>query len=305
MRIESVNSYQSYKNIQISSRGKLRVSNSLKTNTESIIKKPKQIWQSYKNKIKCLMRTGAIIGTAIFCNSAWNENLKKAGFVEPEQVKFDNKEEVFNYAVNRITAHLNTEEPKEYSVIIDKNNNVVSECLGDSTSVTNYTLGYFIKDKLGISHHYIQLHGHPEETSNPARIATQSFSFQDFRCLNSNDNYKESYVVNKYGQFCLLRKNENFTKIPDKELDSLETKFLRAHKNSWANRIEIYKDNKVIHEFNDYQGMHAFWKEIADKYNLEYYTNFGVFEGIDAYENYYYPELLVPFAPTSHKNFEL
>ena len=85
----------------------------------------------------------------------------------------------------------------------------------------------------------------------------------------------------------------------------MEEKFEEAFRYSWANPVEVYKNDTLIHTFHDYQGMHRFWKEVADEYNLEYYTNYGVYEGVDAYSEYYYPELMTPMAPTSHKDFKL
>ena len=41
--------------------------------------------------------------------------------------------------------------------------------------------------------------------------------------------------------------------------------------------------------------MHKFWDEVAKKYNLEYSTTYGVFDGIDAYQNGYYPEIKPTF----------
>ena len=115
----------------------------------------------------------------------------------------------------------------------------------------------------------------------------------------------ETYVVKKDGRFCVLRKKEGFKQIPEKELVKLEEKFYDAFRYSWANTIDVYKNDTIVHTFYDYQGMHNFWKGIADKYNLEYYTSYGVHDGVDVYLDYYYPELLQPQGPTSHREFKL
>ena len=231
--------------------------------------------------------------------------MKKRNLVEPEQVEFNSREDVHNYAIDRITANLEGDMPIESGLMIDKDNNVVIETLGDSHSVLIISPEYVIKDALRIKDPYIKYHGHPESMFRRNRIATQTFSFQDLYSLNASYNCKASVVVNKHKKFCMLRKKDNFTKISEKELKIIEQEFLRAFDAAWANSIKIYKEGEVIHEFYDCQGMHAFWKKVADKYNLEYYTNYGVHEGIDAYEHYYYPDLLEPTAPTSHKDFKL
>ena len=164
---------------------------------------------------------------------------------------------------------------------------------------------FAIKDMLKIKHPYIALHGHPEELFMDDRLATQTFSFQDFKNLNNDENRMETFVVRKDGKFCVLRKKDGFKQIPQKELIELEPKFEKAFHYSWANPVSVYKNDTLIHTFYDYQGMHRFWKEVADKYNLEYYTNYGVHDGVDVYLDYYYPELSQPQGPTRHREFKL
>ena len=102
-----------------------------------------------------------------------------------------------------------------------------------------------------------------------------------------------------------MRKKEESTVPTKKELDSIKTEFEKQIYYSWPNPVSVYRDGEIVHEFNDFQGLHAFWKNVADKYNLEYYTNFGVYDGVDAYIDYYYPEQKTPEAPTSHRKFKL
>ena len=238
-------------------------------------------------------------------SNIYNNTLKEIGFVEPIKKNFKTKEDAINYAINRITPYLNTKKPKEYGVIIDYNDyQIIAERLGNDTSVATYPINYVIKDRYNIKHPYIGLHGHPE-TMDQKNLTTTSFSFQDFYSFSLDDNKIESFVVNKKGQYCIFRKKENFIKPSKNELDNINKAYKKAFKYSWANPIEIYKNNKIIHTFYDQQGIHAFWKDLGDKYNFEYYTNFGVYDGIDAYSDYYYPDLIPPMKPTSHKEFKL
>ena len=310
MRIESVNNYQSYTNLNISHKSRSnsynRIREILKDDLQQMkIKQPivsTSPWQFIKNHwFSTIIASGLI-----FFGSEFLLELKKhENFVEPAQVEFNNKKNVRDYAIDRITQYLNKDNPLEYGVLVDKNYNIISEAIGDSSSVNMYPFSEILKNKLNISASYIKFHGHPEQIDASGKKATQTFSFQDFRTFNNFNSNKESYVVNKYGQICLLRKKNNYKKLSEEELNILEKQYFTAFQNSWANPVNVYKNGKIIHTFYDYQGMHAFWKRVADKYNLEYYTNFGVFEGIDAYEDYYYPDLIAPAVPTSHKSFKL
>lgn len=227
------------------------------------------------------------------------------GYKEPLQEQFGTKEEAIDYAIDRIRVSLNADEPKEYGVNLDYDDySVISEKMGDDHSVSNYPLGFFVKDYFNIDHPYISLHGHPEEMFM-GKPATQTFSFQDFRSLVLDHNKKESFVINKDGKFCVFRKKEGFQPLSQQELEALEKDFEFSFRSAFANPVEVYKGEEVVHTFYDYQGMHAFWKRVADKHNLEYYTNYGVHKGVDAYKDYYYPELMVPQAETSHKDFKL
>ena len=69
----------------------------------------------------------------------------------------------------------------------------------------------------------------------------------------------------------------------------MEETFKEAFYYSWANEIPVIKNGEIIHKFRDYQGMHTYWDNIAKKYNLEYKTTYGVYDGVDVYENGYYP----------------
>ena len=136
--------------------------------------------------------------------------------------------------------------------------------------------------------------------------ATQTFSYQDFRLFNNDKNCKEDYVINNLGQYCLLRKMDNFSPLSNVELKEIEKRYLEEFTISWPNKVCIYDDKgNVLHEFHDYQGMHRFWNNVAKKYNCEYYTTFGVYDGKDAYIDKYYPETKDDVGDmSSHRTFK-
>lgn len=308
MQIGAINGYsvysQGYSGIK-----KQNISNSInfKSNPQKTFttNKIKEIYQYYKGMIKKSLIFSIFLGGALGLNNAGSDFKNSQSFVEPQQEKFETKNQAIDYAISRIIVPLNQQDSYEYSVLLDyQDYSVISEAKGKSHSVTNYPLEFLFKDKLKIKHPYISLHGHPDESFHD-RLATQTFSFQDFRSFNFNENEKESFVVNKNGKFCMLRKKEGFRQIPEEEMIKLEKRFYESFQTAWANPVEVYKNDVVVKTFYDYQGMHAFWKQVADEHNIEYYTNYGVFDGEDAYSDYYYPELKIPQAPTSHRNFKL
>lgn len=235
-----------------------------------------------------------LILLGLFCLGRQNfkQALKDAGYVEPIESNFKTKEDALKYGIGRVVEPLNTDPAYEYSVIIDYNNySIVSERKGDEHSVTNYPPHYVLKDILGIKHPYIQLHGHPENAySKNDKLYTQTFSAQDFRAFNASDDYKESYVLNKRGQYSVFVKKDNYKQLTDEEVQKVEIEYLKEFESCWANTVKVYKDGEVVHTFNDQQGVHRFWKKMADKYNFEYFTTYGTFDGIDVYKNSFYPE---------------
>ena len=239
----------------------------------------------------------SVIATAgVYFNTIHTKLKQESTYIEPTQTHFDTKESAINYAISQITPYLNQNLPVEYSVLIAQNSNnykIESECVGDSHSVLNYDASLAVLELIGIDQPYISLHGHPE---NRDKSHTQTFSFEDFKVFNSRENCIEDYVVNKYGQICCFKKNENFKKISDEELNNIEIDFEEAYYYAWPNKINIFdENNNLIKSFNDKQGMHQFWANIAKKYNLEYSTTFGEFNGYDAYKNGYYPnDKIVP-----------
>ena len=68
-----------------------------------------------------------------------NEITKEYIQFEPLIKDFDTQEGAINYSIERITEHLNSDNPKEYSVHINnKKNRIISEALGRDSSVNNY-----------------------------------------------------------------------------------------------------------------------------------------------------------------------
>ena len=313
MRISSVN------NNYTQSSSRFSVNNS----TVSVAKEPYNVsftsWHPPKikydgvtKKLKPLLGTceryilaAALALSTIFLHGKFEENGNDSDFLQIFPKKFATKTEAVNYAIDKIKVPLNTEHPREYGVIIDYNTyEIVSEKMGTDSTVNAYPLRYIIKDILNEKHPFIMLHGHPEDQYK-GRYATRSFSPQDFKSFAKNDNEIESYVVDKNGRYCLFRKKEGFIKPTEDDFLDIEKKLNAAVNYCWANPIKSYKDGKVIRVFYDFQGIHVFWKEVADKYNFEYYTTFGVYDGVDAYIDYYYPDLDPPLNPTSHREHKL
>ena len=223
---------------------------------------------------------------------------EKSQYVTPSQSDFATKEDAIKYAKERIAKHLNAKNPVEYGVTIEIKNNkykILSENLGDSASVYNLNSKIFLKNFLKMNYTTIRLHGHPKDNDPPRHIGTQTFSFKDFKNLNEDYTCIEAIVINKDMQHCSLKKKENFIPLNESDLASVEKDFNDAFNSSWSNEIPIIKDGEVIGTFRDYQYMHKFWDDVAKKYNLEYSTTYGVFDGIDAYQNGYYPEIKPAF----------
>ena len=311
MRVVSINNNPKFNTLNVNKPKKTDYVNSkYLTFTANLKPKalPNQTPSKFKQFFKKTNRFLTILMFAyasIFLPQKYNSIAKDLGFVEPQQENFETKEEALKYAINKIREPLNQEKPYEYSVILDyKDYSVVSERKGNERSVANYTIGYALKDFLGIKHPFIMLHGHPADVMEN-KTATQTFSFQDFRAFNNNVNEKESYVVNKEGQFCVFRKKDNYKQLSEDELKKLREDYDFFYRAAWANLVKINKDGQTLHQFHDYQGMHAFWQDMANKYNFEYYTNYGTFDGIDAYRDYYYPEMEPPQSPTGHKYFKI
>ena len=309
MRVNSISTYTHQTNIQ--NRKNNNQSSYYNLSFKSNATRPvvngglKKIYQQAKNFLKVFAIIASAGLFATYTNKQWNQALEDVGYVQPLQKDFETKEDAINYAISRIVDPLNADDAYEYSVILDHNNySVVSERKGDSNSVANYPISYIIKDFFNIKHPYISLHGHPQDMFHD-KLATQTFSFQDFKVFNCDKNEKESFVINKDGKFCMLRKKENFKPLSNDELNLLKSEYEHAFHFARANPVNNYNNDSLVHTINDYQGMHSFWKSVADRYNLEYYTNYGVHEGIDAYIDYYYPELDPPLERTSHRNFKL
>jgi hypothetical protein len=228
--------------------------------------------------------------------------------VMSEKKFFNTKEEAIEYSINKITAHLNSPNPKEYVVILDYNDySVMFENVGNENSVQSYSKEMLENKSKGIEKPFIALHGHPLDLKNQNNTpATQTFSYQDFKVFNNDNNCKEDYVVNNRGQYCILRKSENSSPLTKQELEELEEKFNHEFRTCWPNSVALIGDNgDVILRFNDYQGMHRFWNNVAKEHGLEYYTTYGIYEGKDAYIDKYYPETKDDVGDmSSHRTFK-
>lgn len=262
---------------------------------------------NFKNKVspktikKALnyMTIGALALTPPTCVHSYNkiseEMNERFQYVTPAKNEFCSKEDAINYAKDRIAEYLNKENPLEYGVTIGLEKNgtykILCENIGTPSSVTNTTLDLCLYHLFGINKPQIHLHGHPIDNDPPRRVGTQTFSFQDFKSFNSDFNCKETIVINKDKQDCILIKKDNYKQLDEVELAKLEEEFLKAFNSSWSNKVDIVKDGKIIHSIRDYQAMHKFWDGVAKKYNLEYKTTYGFYDGIDAYEKSYNPEL--------------
>ena len=86
----------------------------------------------------------------------------------------------------------------------------------------------------------------------------------------------------------------------------MSNKFNHEFRTCWPNSVALIGDNgDVILRFNDYQGMHRFWNNVAKEHGLEYYTTYGIYEGKDAYIDKYYPETKDDVGDmSSHRTFK-
>ena len=234
---------------------------------------------------------GLFIALSLHIKSTVEEIKKDNISVEPLIENFETKEGAINYAIERIVEPLNQKYPKEYMVHInDKNNKIMSECLGKEHSVTELTVGKKLFNTLFVPNFsYTILHGHPvHEEGN-----TQTFSFQDFKAFTDSKKCSAIYVVNKDGKYCKLEKTKDYKKPSKKELQKILEDFYFSYESSRVRSKIIFdkKGNKVF-ELTDTPNMHRFWSDTAEKFGIKYSTTFGTY-GLygDIYEdteNYVY-----------------
>ena len=241
-----------------------------------------QVLLEQKNPVKKInryMNIAIIAMLPILCyqiQNQVNEITKEYIQFEPLIKDFDTQEGAINYSIERITEHLNEDEPREYSIHInDKKHRIISEVLGNDSTVLHFAPGKQLFNRLTtFDYSYTSLHGHPVRSNG----ATSTFSFQDFKTFVSNENCLSTYVVNKDGKYCRLEKTDKYKEIPREELEKLEYEFNEADYYSWESRKIIYnKKGEQILNLVDYPGMHDFMDRIAKRYGMKYVTTYGTY----------------------------
>lgn len=208
--------------------------------------------------------------------------------VRPITKIFPTQEDAINYSIDRITEHLNSETPHEYSVHINnQKHRIISEALGKDSKVLNFApFRQFYNKMTTPNYSYTALHGHPSGEDG----STNTFSFQDFKAFIDDDDCNIDYVTNGQGKYCKMTKTENYRKPTPIEIQELEKKYPHFFRAAWPNTKTIYNSNgDIIFKLTDYPGMHHYWDFTTEKFGIDYETTFGTFgPDNDIYENGYH-----------------
>lgn len=257
-----------------------------KKGTEKLYKDTNDIkTEKAENKKMDLMLTLAILGAASIPAGQIIKQISKIEYIEPSQKEFGYRENALEYAFKKVTYALKEEKPYEYGVMInDKTNEVLGEYKGDASSVSIGSTSMIFYNLLDIpTEKYTTIHGHPETEQD----YTSPFSFQDFISLNFQKNESTSIVVTKHGKYFLLKKKEDFKPLNDVTMKSLEKEYDIVWSKRRSNRC-ITVNGSSGEVVLDYPQVHRFWGKIAQRYNLEYETNYK--NGDDEFDKFFFKD---------------
>lgn len=212
------------------------------------------------------------------------DNLK----IKPEIRNFDSHEEALNYAFDRILPWINDTNPREYCVRIDnKTHNILNEFRGLERSVNpRKTFFMLAKQKFCDDFTYTTVHGHPGQDIG----GTTTFSDTDLETFLKNDFCTEDYVLSKDRKYCRLKKEDNYRKPTEKEMDEIlkNYSYMCDIAKPWQKTIKD-KDGNVICEIIDYPSLHSALERYLEPFGISYTTTFGTYNGIkDIYEDGYH-----------------
>ncbi len=207
---------------------------------------------------------------------------------EPLIKDFDTHEAAVNYAFDRIMPWINDIEPREYSVKIDnKTHRILSEFRGQEHSVASRkTLTIFAKEIFVNDFTYTRIHGHPGYKNG---IST-TFSDVDLESFLRDDLCTEDYVLNRDRKYCRLKKEENYRKPTDKELNKILEDYTQVCNIAvaWQKTIRDESGN-VVFEIIDYPAMHDALKRYLEPYGISYVTTYGTYGSFkDIYKDGFY-----------------
>lgn len=229
--------------------------------------------------------------------------------VQPIKTQFDSYISAQNYAKHRAVAPLNSSEPYEHLILVDKKTNtILGEYKGNGETVKEGVLG-FLKSPKDVS----QVHGHPTMFVKDGKPYTSPVSWHDFAAINNKGS--EIFAYNASGEFSVIRKTPQFQKLSESEIQHYEALYddfinnlficskgkdfpdeLKGVKNleelinrcnslkSSGKSREYLKDlqnkiNALLQEFNSsydvIKGVDSFWKKYADELGIMYRTNYS------------------------------
>jgi len=121
---------------------------------------------------------------------------KELGWVRPDGViSFANEGAAYKYAKNSIVKELNTESPREVSIVL-KDNLIAYKYTGDAD-----------KCIVNINYEGVWMHGHPDKYKG----GTVPFSSIDYKTFMDGDYFTKAVIFNKSGETCEM------TKLPVKQ----------------------------------------------------------------------------------------
>lgn len=209
----------------------------------------------------------------------------ECNMVVSEQSRFDTRKEALEYAKKKVTNALKEPSPYEYCVIIDNNNNIVGEFKGDSTEVKSfYRLTDVIKNVFA-GYNVTSVHGHPDGVEN----VTTPISFGDFRNLVNSLVEKESIVLNKQGEYSILKKTDKFVPLKENKIEALyyiyQKIMIDAFDENYPDKfLQSDEYNAAVTQFSQTMKgikiIDAFWRVCAPKVGLEYKTNYSYLRNV-------------------------
>ena len=207
---------------------------------------------------------------------------------EPLVKDFDSHEAAINYAFDRILPWINDDSPREYCVEIDNNtHSILSEYRGTENTVTPYrTLSMRAKIKFDKDFSYTSIHGHPGQSNG----GTSTFSDVDLKTFLKNDACTEDYVVNRDRKYCRLKKEKNYRKPTEEELNRILEDYNRVCNMAaaWQKTI-IDKNGNIVFEIVDYPAMHDALKRYLEPFGISYVTTYGTYGAFeDIYKDGFY-----------------
>ncbi len=219
-------------------------------------------------------------------------------YIEPAEKQFDTREEAFDYARARITGALNSDKPYEHLVnISNANNEILAEFKGDCKEVRSALSLIDLMKVIWQGEGYTTLHGHPENGNG----LTNPVGFNDFSALVKNEHNTEVIAFNKKGEISCLRKTGKYSQLSEEQLKEINEEIINILSMSlkktqpvlYKRIVETYLQTKdsdlkkqLSQKFDSLliqqdttvyanRVLHDFWKKIAPKIGLEYFTNFS------------------------------